>query len=237
MLFYYVRHGDPIYDPDSLTPLGERQAEAIGKRLAQYGIDEIYASSSERAKLTAKPTCEMLKKELTELDFCNEIHAWNELTVETPAGKRWLFHSNDAKQLMTSPEIINMGFNWYQHPEFEKYNFKAGLERIQKEADKLFASLGYEHIPETGKYKIIQPNDKRVALFAHQGFGIAFLSLILDIPYPLFASHFDICHTGMSVISFEECDGYAIPKVLTHSSDSHLYKEGLPTKYHNSIYF
>lgn len=237
MLFYYVRHGDPIYEPDSLTPLGSRQAEAIGKRLAQYGVDEIYASSSERAKLTAKPTCEMLKKELTELDFCNEIHAWNELTVETPAGKRWLFHSNDAKQLMASPEIINMGFNWHQHPEFAKYNFKAGLERIQKEADKLFASLGYEHIPETGKYKIIQPNDKRVALFAHQGFGIAFLSLILDIPYPLFASHFDICHTGMSVISFEECDGYAIPKVLTHSSDSHLYKEGLPTKYHNSIYF
>ena len=29
MLLYIVRHGDPIYQPDSLTPLGERQAEAI----------------------------------------------------------------------------------------------------------------------------------------------------------------------------------------------------------------
>ena len=27
MVFFYVRHGDPIYSPDSLTPLGERQAE------------------------------------------------------------------------------------------------------------------------------------------------------------------------------------------------------------------
>ena len=33
MLFFYVRHGDPIYNPDSLTPLGQRQAEAVGKRL------------------------------------------------------------------------------------------------------------------------------------------------------------------------------------------------------------
>ena len=31
MLLLYVRHGDPIYSPDSLTPLGERQAEAVGR--------------------------------------------------------------------------------------------------------------------------------------------------------------------------------------------------------------
>ena len=61
MLFFYVRHGDPIYDPDSLTPLGHRQAEAVAKRLALYGLDEIYASTSNRAVLTATPTSEILK--------------------------------------------------------------------------------------------------------------------------------------------------------------------------------
>ena len=30
MLIYYIRHGDPIYDPDSLTELGKRQAESPG---------------------------------------------------------------------------------------------------------------------------------------------------------------------------------------------------------------
>lgn len=237
MLFFYIRHGDPIYDPDSLTPLGARQAEAIAKRLSVYGIDKIYASSSERAKLTAKPTCELLKKDFTELDWCNESHAWEELTFNTESGKRWLFHSTYAKSVLTTPEIINMGFDWYRHPEFESYNYKAGLDRIQNEADKLFASLGYEHIPGTGRYKAVCPNNDRVALFAHQGFGIAFLSLVLDIPYPLFSMHFDICHTGMTVINFEENDGYAIPKILTMSSDSHIYREGLPTNYNNAIRF
>ena len=32
MIFFYVRHGDPIYNPDSLSPLGERLAEAVRER-------------------------------------------------------------------------------------------------------------------------------------------------------------------------------------------------------------
>ena len=61
MLLYYVRHGDPIYSPDSLTPLGERQAEAIGRRLAGCGIHRVFTSTSNRAKMTAQPLCEMAR--------------------------------------------------------------------------------------------------------------------------------------------------------------------------------
>ena len=75
MLLFYIRHGDPIYNPDSLTPLGHRQAEAISKRFAVYGLDEIYSSPSTRAKQTAQPTCEVLKKEPTILDWCYESPA------------------------------------------------------------------------------------------------------------------------------------------------------------------
>ena len=42
MLFFYIRHGDPIYDPDSLTALGEKQADSLAKRLSVYGIDRIF---------------------------------------------------------------------------------------------------------------------------------------------------------------------------------------------------
>ena len=35
MLLYIVRHGDPIYNPDSLTERGKLQAAALGKRLAR----------------------------------------------------------------------------------------------------------------------------------------------------------------------------------------------------------
>ena len=39
MLLFYIRHGDPIYHPDNLTPLGLRQAESVAKRLALFGIE------------------------------------------------------------------------------------------------------------------------------------------------------------------------------------------------------
>ena len=64
MLLFYIRHGDPIYHPDNLTPLGLRQAESVAKRLALFGIDEVYSSSSIRAQLTAQPTAEITKKEV-----------------------------------------------------------------------------------------------------------------------------------------------------------------------------
>lgn len=57
MLFLYLRHGDPIYEPDSLTEEGHRQAEALSKRLCKYGLDKVYASTSNRAQLTAKLNC------------------------------------------------------------------------------------------------------------------------------------------------------------------------------------
>ena len=33
MIFYYVRHGEPIYNPDSLTEYGHAQAEALVARM------------------------------------------------------------------------------------------------------------------------------------------------------------------------------------------------------------
>ena len=235
MLFFYIRHGDPTYTPNSLTPLGERQAEAIAKRLSLYGVDKIYSSTSNRAIQTAQPTCDLLKKEMELVDFANETYAWYDFTVQRDGQRKWIFFDKEIRKLFTDKSVISLGHDWYEHPELTEY--KKGVDRIFSESFEFFKSLGYEHERFTGKYKVLKPNDDRVALFAHQGFGLAFLSTILDIPYPLFANHFDMCHTGMTVIEFSDEGGFSIPKVLTLSSDSHLYREGLPTKYNNYLYF
>ena len=237
MLLFYVRHGDPIYDPDSLTPFGERQAEAVGKMLALYKINEVYASTSNRAQLTAKPLCEIAKKEMTLLDFANEGYAWKELTCFSKARdcRTWLFFAPEMKELFHTPELISLGHRWYEHPAFSSEEFKdndygAGIGRIQAGSDELLESLGYKRVSD-GKYKVLEHSDKRVAFFAHQGFGLAFLSSIVGIPYPQFVTHFDICTSGVTVIEFADEGGYSYPRILTLSSSAHLYKEGLPTRY------
>ena len=235
MLFFYLRHGDPIYAPDSLTSLGERQAEALAKRLSLYGLDKIYASSSNRAIQTAKPTCEILKKDMEILDFANEQHAWNEMTVVRDGKMRWIFDDPAMRALFTDESVLSLGHKWYEHPEFTDY--RCGVERVSEKTVDLLKSLGYERIGKTGRYKVLRHNDDRVALFAHAGFGIGFFSEVLCIPYPVFSTHFNMSHTGMTVIEFREENGYSIPQILTLANDSHLYREGLPTKYNNVVYF
>ena len=238
MLLFFIRHGDPIYDPDSLTPLGKRQAEAVSRRLALYGIDRVYASSSTRAIQTATPTSEVVKKEIQILDWCNESHAWRDLTVKYPDGRMtWCFFDPETRKKFLSDEIYRLGRRWYDHPDFAGNGFKPGMERISREADRFLKELGYVHDPEARLYTAAKPNEERITLFAHQGFGLAFLSHILDIPYPLFCTRFDLGHSSMTVIEFTERYGCVVPRVLTQSNDSHLYRDGLPTFYQNEIYF
>ena len=123
---------------------------------------------------------------------------------------------------------------WYRHPGLEQ--FEKGIKRIYREADEFMLSLGYRHDYENCGYVPVRANNDRIALFAHEGFGAAFLSCLLDIPYPLYANHFRMGHTGMTVIEFSG-DDFVIPRVLQMSNDSHLFKAGISTDYQHYVHF
>lgn len=240
MLFFYVRHGDPIYNPDQLTPLGQRQAEAVARRLALYGVDQIFSSTSNRAYQTALPTAEILKKDITKLDWTHESHAWAEFAIYDKEGHfDWCFVDKDVARLFASKEMRKYGDKWYEHPTLQQHTatFRQGIERIDREVDQFFASLGFEHDRDNGMYRITRPNNDRVALFAHEGFGKCFLSSVLDLPYPEVTVRFNMTHSAVTVLEFADEGGYAIPRVLTYSNDSHIYRDGLPTNYYNRIRF
>lgn len=232
MILYYVRHGDPIYEPDQLTALGAVQAAAVAKRLALNGMDRVYSSTSNRARQTAQPLCDLVKREAVLLDWCSEAHAWEELTTVNEQGQKvWCCAEPRTRDLFAREEVRRLGRLWYTHPAFQGTNYAAGITRLQRETDGFLAGLGYRHDPEGNCYVSEGGRSEKVALFAHAGAGGAILSSILDIPYPLFAPRFDMGHTGVTVIRFPEEPGRVYPEVLTFSNDSHLYREGLPTTY------
>ncbi len=237
MLFFYVRHGDPIYSPDGLTELGHQQAEALVSRMEICNPDRIFASSSNRAIQTAEPTAKKLNKEIEILDWCHEKYAIKDFWAESKSGNSfWCFGLSEYRRLFNSSEVRSLGREWYNHSAFAETNFKVGQERIQKEADNFFATLGYRHVPEEGGYIAERPNDERIALFAHQGFGMIFMSCLLDIPYPIYSTHFDMTHTGVTAIEFEG-DGFVVPKVMQLSNDSHIFKADMETKYDRRVVF
>lgn len=233
MLLFLIRHGDPIYDPDSLTPLGVRQAEAVAKRLALCGIDRIFASTSKRAIETAVPTCEILNKDFVALDWCNESHAWRNFNTPNDEGKRiWMSDDDKTIELFASPEVRKLDEMWFEHPAFAETKCREGVEFINTNTDKFLAELGYIHDRENHVYHCNKKNEDRIALFAHGGFTLTFLSAVLDLPYPMICTHFTVDLSCVTVIKFDN-KATLIPKVLTLSNDSHLYREGLPTKFNN----
>lgn len=241
MFLYYVRHGDPIYDPDSLTELGHKQAQALSNRFVLYGLDEIYASTSTRAQMTAEPTAKRLNLPIILCDWANEGLAWLDFAIQKEDGnKTWAFATQKYMDLFNSDAVIALGDRWYEYPDFANENFANGVKRVDDAVDEFMLSLGYKHdrahrrYQRVGESKRADGKEKRVALFAHQGFGLAFLSSLLDITYPFFCTHFDISHTGTSVIEFDDEKDFVYPKLLQHSNDSHLYKEGLLTGYNNT---
>lgn len=236
MFLYYVRHGEPIYDPDSLTEQGQLQALALSKRFKKTGLDEIYASTSNRAILTATPTAKALNKEIKLVEWAHEDKAREELAIKKADGTwYWCFWGNEYKRLFMSDEVYSLGKKWNTYHAFKGTNLEKGLARVDNAVDEFTLSLGFKHDREKGFYKLINGNNKKVALFAHQGFSYAFMSSLLDIPLPIFVTRFDIQHTGVCVIYFDENEPIIYPKILQYSNDSHLYKEDLSTLYNNSL--
>ncbi len=229
MLFYLIRHADPIYNPDSITDLGKRQAEAVGRRLASHGIDEIYSSPMIRAQETAKPLSEIIKKPIQVEPWTFEC--WEEFAVTKADGSKTFCMNLPGTEFLSETNYY-MTDDWFEMDCLKTCTSKKGWERITKEADLFFAKLGYSR--QGRIYKITEPNDKKIALFCHAGFGSILLAHLLNIPPHIFWSSFDISHSGVCILKFKNFEsGITAPKCLVHSDMSHIYADNLPMKYNN----
>ena len=235
MILYYLRHGDPIYDPDSLTEYGHVQADALSKRLKYSGLDYLFSSPSNRARLTAKHTADALNLPVEIEDFLSEDITWGEFTLPLADGKSraWIFQIKELVKLLNSDQIRNMGFTWYDHPAFSDTKCKQGCIRMRNAVNGFMAKLGLIYNPDEHCFvtndTFSKYHDKKVGVFAHEGTGALFISTLLDIPYP-YVSRFEMNTTGMTVIRLDaDKNGVVIPKLLQFNNDSHLYKEGLST--------
>jgi probable phosphoglycerate mutase len=234
MLLYIIRHGDPIYETDTLTPRGILQAQALSRRLTANGLDEIYSSPLGRAVLTAKPTADVLKLDIKIEEWMSEGIAWNELSIVDENGqKNWFFACPNSKLLKDGDALRP---DWYNQTEAAKCpTARKGYERIQAASDEFIQRLGYKR--EGNVYRILEkvPGQKRIAAFCHHGFGTAWLSHLLSIPPLVFWAGFNISHTGITILEFENQEnGMTSPRCLVHSDMSHIYEARLPMEYNNA---
>lgn len=235
MLLYIIRHGDPIYDPDSLTEKGQRQAEALGRRLCVNGLDRAYVSPMIRAQQTAAPACKALGITPVIKEWMSEQMLFDKISVprdDGKPGKRWCWERQNTD--FKNNETINDPDAWKDHPIFYGAPVEDALRVLAGKSDELLEELGYRR--EGSIYRILKPSEERVAAFCHHGFGMTWLSQLLQIPPHLFWGSFNISHSGVTILEFENHEnGITAPRCLMLSDLSHVYADGLPMEYNNVI--
>ncbi|MBQ3860721.1 MAG: histidine phosphatase family protein [Clostridia bacterium] len=227
MFLYIVRHGHPVYGPkEQLTETGRKQARALVPRMVRAGITRIYSSPLRRAIETAEPTAHALGLPIGIEPWCSENLAWSRFTRDLGEGRRtWVWNIDDIGSFVRG-ENRDAGDRWYEIDAMKTIvNGKDGYAALQGESDEFLARLGY--VREGNDYRIERPNDERVAVFCHQGFGLTWLSHLLRIPPNIFWAEFDVTHTGVTVLNFSnrKC-GRTVPKCLCLSDMSHLAEDG-----------
>ena len=223
MLLYIVRHGHPDYVTDSLTDRGWLQAEAVGKRLAATGIDQVYASPMGRARQTAEPTCRLLDLPCHIEPWAHEVQD-GRLTDE-PYGK-----PTSVTMVQNTYYRENGGIDLpydraYEAVGFRRSGMKDAVDYIEEGGRDFLERLGYKE--ENGVYRILRANEDKVALFCHSIMARAWISTLLHIPIHMMWAGFHYTHTGVTVLEFRNNeDGFTAPKCLCYSDMSHLYAHG-----------
>ena len=223
MLLYIVRHGDPDYTTDSLTEKGLIQAEAVGKRLAATGIDQVYASPMGRARQTAEPTCRLLDLPCHIEPWAHEVQ--EERWTEEPYGKPVSVTMVQNTYYRENGGIDLPYDRAYEAVGFRSSGMKDAVAYIEEGGRDFLERLGYKE--ENGVYRILRANEDRVALFCHSIMARAWISTLLHIPIHMMWAGFHYTHTGVTVLEFRNnADGFTAPKCLCYSDMSHLYAHG-----------
>jgi probable phosphoglycerate mutase len=232
MLLYIVRHGDPNYELDCLTERGLIQAEAVGKRIAASGINEIYSSPMGRARQTAAPACRLLNLPCHIEDWAHEVE--EERLTPFPDGK---LKSVSVVQTTYYREkgAIDLPYDRaFEAPGFNTSQMDQATARIEAGGREFLERLGYKE--ENGVYKILRPNEDKVALFCHTVMGRLWISRLLHIPIHLMWAGFQMTHTGVTVIEFKNNEnGITAPYCRCFSDMSHLYAQGLDMIHDNKM--
>ncbi|AZN43094.1 histidine phosphatase family protein [Paenibacillus albus] len=220
MRILLIRHADPDYPNDTITAAGHLEAEALADYLQHAGVDRIYSSPINRAVHTMKYTADRLGIEPMYEPWTRELN-WPTLDEEGNAIAGWDIPGEKVRGERPYPDH---GI-W---PERQPYKDYAHLyETIKADSDEFLQRLGFER--EDGRYRIVTPSEETIAVFCHMGFGLTWLSHLLELPFPLVWSSFWLPPSSITTILFEErSKSWAVPRCLGLGQVTHLDRKGLP---------
>lgn len=224
MKLLIVRHGDPDYSIDSLTPKGWKEAEYLSEKLTKLDIKAFYVSPLGRAKDTASLT---LKKLGRTAEVCEWLREFNP-EIRRPDQKGKLKNAWDwLPQDWTEDERFYQYDKWFENEVMEEGKVKQEYEWVIKNFDELLAKHGY--VREGHYYKVEESNHDTIVLFCHFGLECVLLSRLMNCS-PMVLWH-GMCAVPTSVttlVTEERRKGIASFRMSSFGDISHLYVHDEP---------
>ena len=223
MKIIFVRHGHPDYVNDCLTELGHKQAEQAALRLKDEGIEQIFSSPFGRAYETALHTAEVISKDVTKVDFMREIK-WgssdgNDVYAD---GHPW-----DTSLYAISQGYSLMDESWTKKEPFCNNVVFEEIERVARESDVWFESLGYKR--EGANYRVVGDNTNRtIALFSHGGSSSALFAHMLNLPFFYLCRAICPDFTSITVLNLSDEKGaLTAPQIELANDSRHIKGNGV----------
>lgn len=229
-----VRHADPDYPNNTITPRGHDEAAALADRFAGERVDRLYTSPMGRARDTAGYTAKRLGMEPEVLPWAAELAS---ARVDDGAGHPMVFW-NVAGQYVRSGEVeID---DWAHFPTFAPLpppdsadddeppalDVEEVVRAVRTGSDEFLAALGL--VRDGGVYRVVSPDAGEVVVFCHAGLAATWVAHLLDLPMPLAWCGLFFATSSVTTVLFEtRTEHVAVPRLVCLSDTSHLYASGL----------
>ncbi len=218
MKILIIRHGDPDYSVDSLTPKGRREAECLAERLCRTKIDKFYVSPLGRAQDTAEYT---LKKMNASAEVMPWLREFNAPVVDEETGEQripWDF----IPAYWTAVEGFYGKDSWHKVPIMDKADVISEAKRVYEGIDSILNEFGY--IRKGNYYRAVKPCRDTIALFCHFGVECVMLGHLLGISPVVLWHGFCAAPSSVTVLTSEERrEGIAYFRMNTFGDTGHLY--------------
>ena len=220
MKLLIVRHADPDYAIDSLTPTGWEEARLLADRLSRLDIKAFYVSPLGRARDTASLTLARLGAEAEVKDWLREFPA----VVQKPGEPNSIAWDWLPQDWTNEPRFYDRE-KWLEVPVFRDSDTPALYKKVCDGLDGLLAEHGY--VRDGNAWRVERRNEDTIVLVCHFGLESVLLSHLLRVS-PMVLWH-GTCAAPASVTTLtteERREGIAVFRMNAFGDTSHLYAGG-----------
>ena len=222
MRLLIIRHGDPDYEHDTLTPAGHREAALAAERLCKEQIAAFYLSPLGRAQDTAKYTLDAMHRTGETLPWLREFHApiLHPDTGDVRVPWDWL-----PAAWTTEPRYYDKDL-WCETEVMRAHGVRDEARRVYGGLDAVLAAHGY--VRDGMIYRPERANTETLAFFCHFGVECVMLAHLTGISPMQFWHGFAAAPSSITTVYTEERRrGAASFRIARFGDTGHLYAAGV----------